>query len=450
MTGLDPTAAARRAVARAKRRGVAGAEAFVQVQRTSAVRVRDGEVEALEEATSKGLGLRVFARGRLGFAYTSDFSAEAIDETAAQAIALARSTSPDPRNRLPDRSALAPRAVAPDLYDPAVAELPTEWLIAASRAIERAARGHDPRVVSFDSLGAGARVGEAIVASSAGLFDRYAGTSVYLYASPVAGDGSQLQTGYWYDSKRHLADLEDPESVGRTAAARAVRMLGARQVPTQRAAVVLDPMVAADLVAGVVGAASGELVNRRSSFLAGKKGERIASALLTIVDDGLYPRGQGAAPFDGEGVPCKKTPIVTAGVLEGFLYDSFHARKARTKTTGNAWRSYATLPQVAPRHVVLAGGRQSAESIVRSTRRGLYVTAMLGRGLNVVTGEFSRGANGLWIENGEFAHPVQAVTVAGPMIDLLRAVDAVGDDLSIRSTVNAPTLRIAEGTIGGA
>ncbi len=445
---MEANQATKKAVERARRRGASAAEAFAEVRRSASVRVRDGEVEALEDATSKGIGLRVIARGRLGFAYTSEFSPAAVEDLVASALAVAQSASADPRNVLPDKPRERESNGAADLYDPAVAELPSQWLIDASREMERAGKAQ-PRIVAFDSVGAGISVGESVIASSHGFVDAYRGTSAYLYAVPVAGDGNQLQTGYWMDYRRFLSELEPAESIGRKAAERAARMLGARSVPTQRATVVLDPMMAAEFVYGLASAVNGDLAYKKSTFLAGRLGERVADAGVTVIDDGLYPRGVASAPFDGEGVRSQRTTVIDQGVLAHFLYDTLTARKARTRSTGNAARSYASLPTVAPRNVYLAAGTQKPEEIVRGVKNGLYVTAMLGRGLNVVTGEYSRGANGLWIENGELAYPVQAVTVAGEMIAMMTSIDAIGTDLDFRGPAGAPTLRFSELAIGG-
>jgi PmbA protein len=251
------------------------------------------------------------------------------------------------------------------------------------------------------------------------------------------------------DTKRFLTDLEAAAPVGEKAARRAVRMLGARKVKTQRVPVVLDPFMAASFIGGIAGAVNGDLVFKKASFLAGKIGERIASEQVDLVDDGLMPRGLGTSPFDGEGVPTRRTPIIERGVLRSFLYDCATARKAKTRTTGNASRSFASLPGIGLNNFYLKNGGVPPEEILKPVKQGFYVTAMLGRGVNPVTGEYSRGANGLWIENGELAFPVQEVTVAGDMLELLSAIDAVGDDLEFRGSVAAPTLRIAEAAVSG-
>jgi PmbA protein len=452
MTQIDLAQLCQRVVERAKKRGATQAEAYAERSQKIAVRVREGQIQDLSQATGKGLGLRVLKEGRLGFAYTSDFSDAALDRFVTVALDLAKQAARDENNHLPDKKALRGRnPQQEELYDEAIAELRPEWMIEAGVTIERAARAEDPRIFNFDSAGAGSFLTEVAVASDEGLRDGYRGSYVYLYAVPVARDAAgQLQTAYWVDYKRRLADLESPESVGRMAARRALRMLGARKAPTQRVPVVFEPLVAASFVAGLAGAVNGDMVYKKASFLGDKLGKTIAPESISIVDDALLPRGLSTAPFDGEGIPSRRTPVVEKGVLRNFLYDTYSARKAKKKSTGSAQRGYSSLPEIGITNFYLEPGRTPAEEIVRGVKNGLYVTAMLGRGANTVTGDYSRGANGLWIRGGELAEPVQEVTVAGHMIDMLRSIDAVGDDLDFRGSVGAPTIRFAELTVSGA
>ena len=415
------------------------------------MKVRDGEVEDLTEATAKGVGLRVIRGGRLGFAYTSDFSPAALDAFVDRALALAKVSAVDRANRLPAAAELAPRnGVLEGLFDPLVASLSTDWKIAAAREAERAAKAEDERIAGFDSCGAGDAVSEVAIASTAGLRDSYRSTNVVIWASPVAKDDrGGLQTATWYDQKRFLADLESAESIGRTAAQRAARMLGAKKAPTQKCPVIFDPQMAASFLGGLVAAVNAEMVVKGASLLADKQGERIASPLVTLVDDGLLGRGLGTRPFDGEGVPTRKTAVLEEGVLRTFLHDAYTARRLKARTTGNARRGYASLPAVGPANFYLANGATPAAELVRGVPNGLYVTAMLGRGVNPTTGEFSRGANGLWIRGGELAEPVQEVTVSGSLLAMLRGIDGIGDDLEFRGAVAAPTIRFAELTVSG-
>ncbi len=439
----------RRAVQRAKKRGARQAEAFLEIGRDSSVTVRDGEIENLSQATSKGLGVRVIVKDRLGFAYTSDFEPGALDAFVDRAVELAAAAAPNKLNGLPSRKELGRYPELPDLFDPEVANLPPDWKVKAALEIERAGKAVDPRISTFNDVSAGDYVREVHVASSEGLAGSYEGTYVFLYALPVAREGDQLQTAFWVDYKRFLADLESPESVGRQAARRALRMLGARKVKSQKVPVIFDPMMAATFVHSIADAADGDAVFKKSSVFAPRLGQQVAAAGVTVVDDGLLPRGIASAPFDGEGVATRRTPILEGGVLKSFLYDSFTARKAKARTTGNATRSYSSQPHIGTTNLYLEAGQRTPEELIGEVKSGLYVTAMLGRGANIVTGEYSRGANGLWIENGELAFPVQEVTVAGNLLDMLQGIDGIGSDLGFRGTIGAPTLRFRELTVSG-
>lgn len=439
---------AKRLVQRAKKQG-AQADVFLEIGRQSSCRVRDGQVEHLTEATAKGVGIRVIRKNRLGFAYSSDFDPNSLNGFVDRALALAEAAAPDKDHGLPAKKDLAGLSDVGELFDPAVANLPSDWKIRTALEVEKAGREVDARISTFASVGAGDYVAEVYLASSEGFSGGYSGTYVYLYAAPVASENGQLQTGSWSDYKRFLGELESPESVGREAARRALRMLGARKVKSQRVPVVFDPVMAAGFVGSIASAADGHQVYKKSSIFAPLLGKRIGSESLTVVDDGLLPRGLATSPFDGEGVPTRKTPIIEAGVLKSFLYDSYTARKAKAKTTGNASRGYRSLPSIGTNNLYLTPGQRSPEEIIREVKSGLYVTAMLGRGADIVTGDYSRGANGLWIENGELTYPVQEVTVAGNILQMLQGIDALGNDLLFRGTVGAPTIRFRELTVSG-
>lgn len=441
---------AKRIVQRAKKKGAKQAEAFLEVGRQSSCSVRDGEIEDLTEASSKGVGLRVITKdNRLGFAYTSDFEPASLDSFVDRALQLAQTAAPNKLNGLPTAKDLGKLAETGELFDPAVAELAGDWKIKAALEMEKAGKAVDARIATFSSVGAGDYVSEVYVASSEGLTAGYSGTYVYLYASPVASENGQLQTSSWIDYKRFLGDLETPESVGRESARRAVRMLGARRVKSQQVPVIFDPLMSASFVGNLAAAADGNAIYKNSSIFVGKLGKRLAPDTVTVVDDGLLKRGLSTAPFDGEGVATRRTPILEKGVLRSYLYDSFTARKAKAKTTGNASRGYNSLPHIGTNNLYLEPGSRPPEELIREVKNGFYVTAMLGRGADPVTGEYSRGANGLWIENGELAYPVQEVTVAGNLLQMLQDMDAIGSDLQFRGSVGAPTLRFKQLTVSG-
>ena len=442
-------ALAKNVMQRALKRGAKQAEVFLQVGRSADVRVRDGEIEDLTQATSKGLGVRVFVKNRLGFVWTSDFNSAGLDTLIDRAIALAEMSAANPHNGLPDKDLFKQYPDVGELFDEKVANLPPDWKIKSAIEMEKVIKAHDPRITAMDSVGAGESVSEVYLATSAGMSGGYQGTSVYLYASPVASENGQLQTSYWYDAKRLFEDLDQPELVAKKAAQRAVRLLGAKKVKSQKCPIVLDPTMAAGFVASIAGAANGDAVFKKASFLASKLGQKIAPAHVSIIDDGLRKRGLATSPFDGEGVPTRRTSLVENGVLKAFLYDAFTARKAKTKSTGNASRGYRSLPAIGVNNLVLEPGQKSPEEIIKEIPNGFYVTAMLGHGANTVTGEYSRGANGLWIENGELTRPVQEVTVAGNLNDMLMQLDAIGSDLTFHGSTGASTIRFKELTVSG-
>jgi PmbA protein len=440
---------ARRLVARAVKQGAAQAEAFLQVGRQSDVRVRDGEIEDLTQATSKGVGLRVVVKGRLGFAFTSDFEWSSLERFVDRTVLAAKVSAPNPFNGLPTKLDLGHYEDVGDLFDPAVASLAPDWKIKAAIEMEQVVRGFDPRIKTIDSVGAGEGVSDVYLASSEGASGSTRGTSVYLYASPVAEAHGQLQTSTWYDQKRFFGELDAPETIAREAARRALRLLGAKKVKSQRVPVVFDPSMAASFIGTIAAAASGDAVHKGASFLAKHLGKRLAPEFVTLVDDGRLPRGLGTSPFDGEGVPTRRNEVLGQGVLRTFLYDAFTARKAKRHSTGNASRGYRSLPHIGTHNLFLEPGARTPEDIIRSIPNGLYVTAMLGNGANLVTGEYSRGANGLWIENGELTQPVQEVTVGGSLLEMLSCIREVGNDLSFRSPTSAPTLCFEELAISG-
>ncbi len=432
----------------ARKAGAAEAEAYAERTRDASVRVRDGEVEELQQASSKGIGLRVISGGRLGFAYGTDLDKAGLRELADKAVALAKGAAKDEANGLPRGAQLGSGPEGE--YDPAIESMPPEWKLNAAREAEKAARAEDPRVRKFDSTGAGEFLSHSAIVSSRGASGESKASYAYVYCSPVAEADGQLQTASWSDTRRTLAKLSRPEEIGRIAARKAARMLGARKPKTQRVPVIFDPQMAASFIAGVSAAVNGLLVHKKSSFLGTHLGKRIAPESITLVDDATLPHGIATRPFDGEGVQSQRTAVIERGVLKRFLYDATTARKAKAKSTGSASRAWASLPSIGTSNFYLEPGTRTPEEIIKEVRNGLYVTAMLGRGADVVTGDYSRGANGVWIENGELAYPVQEVTVSGNLIEMLQGIDAVGNDLDFRSSTAAPTIRFAELVVSGA
>ena len=437
-------------VERARRGGATAAECLLREGREFSVTVRLGEVEALKEAASKALGVRVLVEQRAASCYTSDFSREGVERAVRDALATARFTSEDPLHGLPEPGLLGQLSGDLELYCDDVDALPVAARIELARSAERASLAYDPRIQNSEGGSFYAASGRQILANSSGFLGEYRHSYSLLSVVPIAlANGGAMQRDYWYSISRSLAALENPEQVGRIAAERTVRRLGARKVDTCRVPVVFEPRTAKGLLQNLAEALNGEAVYRDASFLAHRLGEPVASPLVNLVDDGTLPGRFGTSPFDDEGVPTRRTPLVEQGVLRNFLLNCYAGRKLALPTTGNAARSLAGNPGIGPGNFYLLPGERSLEEIIGSVARGFYVTECIGFGVNLVTGDYSRGAAGLWIEDGELAYPVEEVTIAGNLLEMLRGVEMVGSDLEFRGPVAAPTIKIAELTVAG-
>ena len=437
-------------VERARRGGATAAECIIRDGREFSVTVRLGEVEALKEAASKALGVRVLLEQRTASCYTSDFSREGVERAVRDALAMAHFTSEDALHRLPEPELLGQLSGDLELCFDDMDALPVPARIELARTAERVALAYDPRIQNSEGGSFDAVSGRQILANSSGFLGEYNRSYCLLSAVPIAvSNGGTMQRDYWYAISRNLAGLENPEQVGRIAAERTVRRMGARKVDTCRVPVVFEPRTAKGLLGNLAEALNGETVYREASFLARRLGEPVASPLVNLVDDGTMPRGFGTSPFDDEGVPTRRTPMVEQGVLRNFLLNCYAGRKLGMPTTGNAARGLAGNPGISPGNFYLLAGEHSPEEILRSVTRGFYVTECIGFGVNLVTGDYSRGAAGLWIEDGELAFPVEEVTIAGNLLDMLRGVEMVGNDLEFRGAVAAPTIKIAEMTVAG-
>jgi PmbA protein len=456
LTELDLESLTADVVALAVKGGASDAEAVVREGDEFSVNVRMGQVETLKESGSRGLGLRVFLGTRSASASTSDLTADGIRELVEGALALAKVTEEDPFTVLPETAEFG--AVEGDLhlyYDDVYSLAGPERIEWARRA-EAAALAVDPRIANSDGGSFDAATGRKVLANSRGFVGGYRSSYAGVSAAPLATDtNGAMQRDGWWSGARRLKDLESPESIGKEAARRALRRLGARRVPTQRVPIVFAPEVARSVIGSVFEAASGDAIWRCASFLAGRLGEQIAAPSLTIVDDNfmLLPTGAGgfgSSPFDGEGLPSKRTVVVEGGVLRTYLLNTYSARKLGMKSTHNASRGLAGTPGIGCGNLYLEPGTLSGDQIIGDVQAGLYVTSLMGFGVNVVTGDYSRGATGLWIENGVLAHAVEEVTIAGNLAEMLKNVTAIGNDLVFRGSVASPTLRIDGMTIAGA
>src|ERR1700691_3148956 len=443
-------------VALAMKAGASDAEAVVREGDEFSVNVRMGEVETLKESGSRGLGLRVFLGTRSASTSTSDFTADGIRQLVNGAIALAKVTEEDPFTGLPETAEFGSLPGDLHLYYNDVYSLDGKERIEWARRAESAALAADPRITNSDGGSFDAATGRKVMANSRGFVGGYRTSSAAASAAPLAMDANgQMQRDGWWSGARRLVDLDSPEAVGKEAARRALRRLGARKVPTQRVPIVFAPEVARSLIGSVFEAASGDSIWRHASFLAGKMGAPIAASTLTIVDDNamLLPTGAGgfgSSPFDGEGLPSLRTVVVENGVLQTWLLNTYSARKLGLKSRHNASRGLAGTPGIGCGNLYLEPAQLTPEEIIAQTHTGLYVTSLLGFGTNIVTGDYSRGATGLWIENGQLPHAVEEVTIAGNLGEMLMNVTAIGNDLVFRGSVASPTLRIDGMTIAGA
>src|SRR5580692_232596 len=452
---LDLESLTAEVVALAMKAGASDAEAVIREGDEFSVNVRMGEVETLKESGSRGLGLRVFLGTRSASTSTSDLTADGIRQLVEGAIALAKVTEEDPYTGLPETSAFGALTGDLHLYYDDVYSLAGQERIEWARRCESAALAADPRITNSDGGSFEASTGRKVMANSRGFVGGYRTSYAGVSAAPLAIDeNGQMQRDGWWSSARRLGDVESPEAIGKEAARRTLRRLGARKVPTQRVPIVFAPEVARSLIGSVFDAASGDSIWRGASFLAGKLGETIGSANLTIIDDNLMllPSGMGGfgtSPFDDEGLASRRTVVVEHGVLRNYLLNTYAARKLGMKSTHNAARGLAGAPGIGCGNLFLEPGTLSPEEIIAEVPAGLYVTSLMGFGTNLVTGDYSRGATGLWIENGQLTHAVEEVTIAGNLAEMFRNVTAIGNDLVFRGSVASPTIRIDGMTIAG-
>ena len=429
------------------RRGASAVEVIIKQRTEFTVGVRLGEVETLKESTDRGLGLRVLIDGKQASVSGSDFNPDSLSLLIAEAIELAKATSTDDNNRLPDPEEFVSEIEDLDLYDDQIEKLNPQDKIDLSLRAEEAARQVSPSIVNFEGGGFDSSAGSLILANSLGFTGRYQGTSFSLATVPVATEGQRMQRDYWYDVRRILSDLGSPEEIGRVAAERTIRKLGARSVPTQNVPVIFEPNIARSLIGDIFQAVSGESIFRKASFLVGQIGERIASEKVTLIDDGSLKRGLGSRPFDAEGLPTRRTVVIQNGILENYLLDTYTARKLGMKSTANASRGLVGPPGVEPGNLYLAPGESTPAEITQSLSKGLLVTELLGFGVNTVTGDYSRSASGIWIEKGELAFPVQGVTIAGNLKEMLNTIEIVGNDLDFRGNIVSPTILVGRMTL---
>jgi PmbA protein len=442
----------RSVVERATGAGADVAEAGVHSGSHLSVKVRMGEPELLEEAGSRALGLRVMVGQRVAATYTSDLSETGLRTLIEDAIELARFSEPDEFAGPPDRSDLSSASQWQDLdtYDEAVSRISADEALDRALRGERAAFDFDARITNSEGASFTRARGASVLVTSDGFAGSDLGTYASLVVNPVADDeGGKKRSGYHWSASRHYADLDDSQAVGEEAARRTIAQLGAKKLPTQELPVIFDKDAARSILGLFAGCILGGGIWRKSSYLLDRLGTKVASELVDIVDDPLLPRAPGSRAFDGEGLLSRRNAVVERGVLRTYLLDTYSARKLGLKSTGSASRSPAGGISSSSSNLILKANAQSRDQLIADTRHGLYVTSMMGFGFNAVTGDFSRGASGFLIQDGELSHPVSEVTISLNLDQLLQRIDAVADDLDHRTAIASPTFRVSSMTLAG-
>jgi PmbA protein len=439
-------------VKRAQTKGASVAECTVHEGAHLSAKVRLREPELVEEAGSRSLGLRVMLGQKVAVTYTSDLTQHGISRLLEDAIELAELSQPDSFAGAPDPALLSQPSQHQDLdlFDPAVDGVDAEQAVRRARDAESAALDFDPRITNTEGATFTRVSGAAALVTSGGFSGVTRGTYASIVVSPVVDDeGGKKRSGYYWSSRRYLSDLEAAEAVGREAARRTLRKLGARKVESQEVPVIFDPDAARSILGLVASCVSGGAIWRRSSYLLERLSTQIASEHVSILDDPLIKRGPGSRAYDGEGLLSRSNVIVERGVLKSYQLDTYSAKKLGMQSTANAARGSSGGVGVASSNFQLLAGPSSPEEILRSTPRGLFVTSMMGFGFNAVTGDFSRGASGFWIENGELSFPVSEVTISLNLDELLKRIDAVGSDLDLKTSIASPTFRVSRMTLAG-
>jgi PmbA protein len=428
-----------RALDEARARGASQAEAAVSQDTGLSVGVRLGEVETLEHQRDRSMGITVYFGQRKGSASTADFSPDAVRATVAKACSIARFTAEDACSGLADAALMARAPASLDLAHP--------WNITADRAIEiaksceAAALAFDPRINNSEGASLGTHQGLHVYGNTHGFVGGYPTTSHSLSCVVLAGTGEEMQRDYWYSSSRDWRELEPAEAIGRESARRTIARLGPRRLTTRRAPVLFVPEVARGLIGHFTGAIRGSSQYRQSSFLLNSVGQQVFPPGFSIAERPHIPKAMGSAPFDEEGVATRDRELVADGILTGYILSSYSARKLGLETTGNAGGAHNLLVKPS-----LAGGM---EALLSRLGTGLLVTELMGQGVNMVTGDYSRGAAGFWVENGSVQYPVAEITIAGNLREMLLGIAAVGDDVDTRGGTRVGSILLPEMTIAG-
>ncbi len=439
---------------RALKLGATDAEAVAYEGDEFSALVRLGKVETLKESGSRAIGLRVFNGLRTASTSSSDLSPDGLEKLVEGAIALSKITSEDPFIGLPDESEFGKLEGDLGLYFEDVNQQPPAERIEIARRCEAAAMAYDTRIQNSGGGDFDTSTSYKVMVNSRGFVGEQRRSYCGFSAAPIAiDDRGRMQRNFWYSSARTTRLLELPEEIGIKAAQRALRRLGARSVPTQRVTVVFSPEIARSIMGNIFEAANGDAIYRHASFLDGMLGERVAGENVTVIDDGTLVfnsiGGFGTSAFDGEGLPTRRTVLVEKGILTSYVTNTYTARKLGLKSTGNASRGLAGNPGIGAGNFFLQPGDCTPEQLIGDVKQGLYVTETMGFGVNLVTGDYSQGAAGLWIENGELTFPVEEITIAGNLKEMYKNISAIANDLVFRSASAAPTMRVEGMTIAG-
>jgi len=428
-------------------KGADQCDVLIELSRESEIGTRMEQTETVKESLSAGLGIRVIKNKKTGFVYTSNFAENNIDNLINKAIEHSHEATEDRFNGLAD--SFPENLPELNLFDPEISKLSTDDKINYCQKMEKGMFAYDKRIQN--SQGAYFLDGEStsFLANSAGFYHSYKSTYCFMQCSPVAVQGQGLQAGYWFSFSRFLKDLELPDKIAETAALRTVRMLGAITPKTTSVPVVFDPQTAGSLIGIIPTAVNGDSIFKRASFLVDKLGQSVAAENVVIRDNGILEKGTSSAPIDGDGQLTNNKAIIENGVLQTYLYDIYTSRKTGGDSTSNAQRDYSSTPQIGSFNVYLEPGKISHDEIIASVKDGLYITSLMGFGINMVTGDYSRGASGLWIENGKLSYPVEGVTIAGNLIDMFSNIEMIGNDLVFMGPVSSPTVKISKMTVAG-
>lgn len=433
-----------------KKQGADAADVYVVSSDGFNTTVRLGEIEKLQQSTSKGLGLRVFKNGATAITFTTDFQGKTVQDLVKQTLEIVKVSNADKHNGLAPKEFLGEYKGKLMLFDDSIAKLTPEKKIAMVKEMEDAGRSFDKRITNSNGASWSNSVGQITLANSDGFVGQYQTTIANMSVGLLAEENGVKQRDGWFSLDRFFNKLDTPKAVGEEAARRTIRRLGGKKVKSQAVPVVISPEVARDFIGMIFGASSGGSIYRRSSYLVDKIGQEIVAPSITIVDDATIADGLASRPFDGEGVKSSAVTVIDNGVLKTYVCDAYAARRLDAKVTGNAGRNYQSAPNVTSTNLFLKNGKTDPKDMIKSVKNGLYLTEMFGSGVNSVTGDFSQGASGYWIENGEITYPVQEITIAGNVLKVLKNVQAIGNDLSFKlGSTASPTLLVSEMTVGG-